>query len=141
MSDREQHDAREWVDRDGTAWRVTYEAAVERPDTPSRVVFRSEVYAFRVDAPERTLEELQEHELHGFLDRHRDPRLTEHGTARLWTDPRSGVEWEVHTDAGELVFRRGTEAVRTRWGDARPPPTGMDDDQLVDALDAAQAGG
>lgn len=127
-----------WRDRDGTDWTVSGRS--REPGVEEGWVLRSESYCLVVMAP-ATGERPTDQALHRFLDRHRG--LTDQGpaTARLWTDPRSGIEWQVSPAAGELVFRNGTEVVRSTRGDGQEPPREMSDAELQAELDEAEAGG
>jgi hypothetical protein len=137
-----------WTDAAGTEWTL-----VEMPPIrglPPRLGFRSRDYAFvtvftEADSGEDV--EVDGTDLQRFVD-----RATEAGgesqegspstgirTARLWIDPRSRTEWEVELDAGEILFRRGTQVVRAPRGDGEPSPRAMDDEELQEALDRAQA--
>lgn len=128
--------AHPWRDREGGEWEVrSRESGGGREEG---WVLRSETYCFVVLTPvgaERPTGEA----LHDYLDVHfgrvdEGPR-----TARLWTDPRSGIEWEVRQDAGELAFRSGTEVVRSTRGDGEKPPSEMTDHELQDELDEAES--
>ena len=129
-------ETRRWTDREGTEWVVRRRESVRGLDDGwilQRVGYGLVAFAAAPDEP-------SESQLQAWVDDHAGEEPTA-ATARLWTDPRSDVEWEVYQDAGELVFRRGVEVVRTPRGDNRAPPRAMDDEELQDALDRAQSEG
>lgn len=129
---------RRWQDRDGTEWTVSSRS--RSAGVEEGWVLRSEAYCLVVMAPAAG-EWPTDEALHRYLDRHRG--LVDEGpdTARLWTDPRSGIEWEVKQGAGELAFRNGTEVVRSARGGGRKSPREMSDEELQAELDEAVAGG
>lgn len=129
-------DTRSWTDREGTDWEV---ARLERVESIApRMTFRTHDYAFVGFLPEQVTGEMDETGYQRYVD-HAFGRSTEGpGTARLWKDPRSGMEWEVSVEAGEIVFRRGTEVVRAPRGDGESHPRDMSTVELQEALDEAQ---
>jgi hypothetical protein len=128
---------RRWRDREGTEWTVSSRGA--STGHAAGWILRSETYCFVVHAADPATEP-GEGELHSYLDRHRG--LADEGptTARLWTDPRSRMEWEVSGDTGELAFRSGTEVVRSAGGDGEKSVWQMSDHELQDQLDEAESG-
>lgn len=130
---------RRWKDREGTEWTVSSRS--RGGSGGEGWVLRSESYCLLVIAPPAGGEAPTDEALHRYLDRHRG--LIDEGpeTARLWTDPRSRMEWEVSQGAGELVFRSGTEVVRSTRGDGEKAPPEMTDAELQAELDEAESGG
>lgn len=137
-----------WTDSAGTEWTL-----VEMPPIrglPPRLGFRSRDYAFVAvftEAESGDDVEVDDADLQRFVDRAVEKGgASEEGlpssgirTARLWIDPRSRTEWEVELDAGEILFRRGTQVLRVPRGEGEPTPREMDDEELQEALDRAQA--
>lgn len=130
--------ARQWRDRAGTEWYVQRREGVH--GLRDGWILRRVGYSFVAHAEvtdDPTGEQLQD-----WIDGHTRTKGgdTDGTTVRLWTDPRDRTEWEIHQDAGELVFQRGIEAFRVERGDGRTPPRSMDDAELQAALDRAQGG-
>lgn len=126
-----------WTDRDGTEWTLLTMPPIR--DLPQRLGFRSREYAFVAILAEVDPDaELADDDLQSFVDRALGRSDEGPRTARLWIDPRSRTEWEVSTDAGEVVFRRGTEVLRAPRGEGHRHPREMSGEELQDALDEAQ---
>lgn len=127
------NEARRWKDKGGTEWFVKRREAAR--GLKSGWILRRVGYSFVAwdDAAEAGDMRLQ-----SFVDSHTARGADDGTTARLWTDPRNNTEWEVHDDAGELVFQRGIEAFRVERGYGAPPPRSLDDPKLEELLDRAQ---
>lgn len=128
-----------WTDRDGTEWTLLAMPPIR--DLPQRLGFRSRTYAFVVilrDTGDDT--ELEDVDLQAYVDRALGRTDDGPPTARLWIDPRSRTEWEVTTDSGQIVFRRGTDVIRTPGSEDAAHPRQMSAADLQDALDRAQEG-
>ena len=128
-----------WTDRDGTEWTLLAMPPIR--DLPQRLGFRSREYAFVVILRDADPDaELEDADLQAYVDRALGRTDDGPDTARLWIDPRSRTEWEVTTEPGEIVFRRGTEMLRTSRGEGHRHPREMTSDELQEALDEAQEG-
>lgn len=129
-----------WTDRDGTEWTLLAMPPIR--ELPQRLGFRSREYAFVVILPELDpADELAEEDLQAYVDRALGHAAGGPRTARLWIDPRSRTEWEITGDAGEIVFRRGTEVFRAPRGEGHRHPREMSTEELKEALDHAQGTG
>lgn len=129
--------AHPWRDREGNEWEVSSREG--EPGLDEGWVLRSTTYSLVVLVPVEG-QRPSDAALHGYLDRHHGRVEEGPPTARLWIDPRSGIEWEVSDDAGEIVFRNGTEVVRSARGDGQAGPRAMSDEELQKELDEAESG-
>lgn len=128
-----------WTDRDGTEWTLLTMPPIR--DMSRRVGLRSREYAFVVILHEADEDlEIEDDDLQTWVDRAMGRTDDGPDTARLWIDPRSRTEWEVSADADELMYRRGTEVVRTSRDEHDGHPRELTSAQLQDALDEAQDG-